>query len=61
MKKSKKAEVFLQPEEVSLAIGRSGMNIKLASMLTGYTIDVFRELDEQTAEEDIYLDEFSDE
>ena len=37
------------------------MNIKLASMLTGYTIDVFRELDEQTAEEDIYLDEFSDE
>ena len=57
----KKAEVSLQPEEVSLAIGRSGMNIKLASMLTGYTIDVFRELDEQTAEEDIYLDEFSDE
>ena len=57
----KKAEVFLQPEEVSLAIGRSGMNIKLASMLTGYTIDVFRELDEQTAEEDVYLDEFSDE
>ena len=57
----KKAEVFLQPEEVSLAIGRSGMNIKLASMLTGYTVDVFRELDEQTAEEDIYLDEFSDE
>ena len=57
----KKAEVFLQPEEVSLAIGRSGMNIKLASMLTGYTIDVFRELDEQTAEEDIFLDEFSDE
>ena len=57
----KKAEVFLQPEEVSLAIGRSGMNIKLASMLRGYTIDVFRELDEQTAEEDIYLDEFSDE
>ena len=57
----KKAEVFLQPEEGSLAIGRSGMNIKLASMLTGYTIDVFRELDEQTAEEDIYLDEFSDE
>ena len=56
-----KAEVYLQPEEVSLAIGRGGMNIKLASMLTGYTIDVFRELDEQNAEEDIYLDEFSDE
>lgn len=58
---NKKAEVYLQPEEVSLAIGRSGMNIKLASILTGYTIDVFRELDEQAAEEDIYLDEFSDE
>ena len=58
---NKKAEVYLQPEEVSLAIGRSGMNIKLASMPTGYTIDVFRELDEQAAEEDIYLDEFSDE
>ena len=58
---NKKAEVYLQPEEVSLAIGRGAMNIKLASMLTGYTIDVFRELDEQNAEEDIYLDEFSDE
>jgi len=56
-----KAEVYLQPEEVSLAIGRGGLNIKLASMLTEYTIDVFRELDEQAAEEDIYLDEFSDE
>ena len=41
-----KAEVYLRPEEVSLAIGRNGLNIKLASMLTGYTIDVFRELDE---------------
>ena len=58
---NKKAEVYLQPEEVSLAIGRGGMNLKLASMLTGYTIDVFRELDDQSAEEDIYLDEFSDE
>ena len=58
---NKKAEVYLQPEDVSLAIGRGGMNIKLASMLTGYTIDVFRELDETNAEEDIYLDEFSDE
>ena len=58
---NKRAEVYLQPEEVSLAIGRGGMNIKLASMLTGYTIDVFRELDEQESEEDIYLDEFSDE
>lgn len=56
-----KAEVFLKPEEVSLAIGRGGMNIKLASMLTEYTIDVFREVDENEADEDIYLDEFSDE
>ena len=58
---NKKAEVFLQPEEVSKAIGRSGMNIKLASMLTEYTIDVVREIDESQADEDIYLDEFSDE
>ena len=58
---NKKAEVFLKPEEVSLAIGRGGMNIKLASMLTEYTIDVFREVDENEADEDIYLDEFSDE
>ncbi|MDR0186413.1 transcription termination/antitermination protein NusA [Prevotella brunnea] len=58
---NKKAEVYLQPEEVSLAIGRGGMNIKLASMLTGYTIDVFRELNDQETEEDIYLDEFADE
>ena len=56
-----KAEVYLRPEEVSLAIGRNGLNIKLASMLTGYTIDVFRELDESEVDEDIYLDEFSDE
>jgi N utilization substance protein A len=56
-----KAEVYLQPEEVSLAIGRGGLNIKLASMLTGYTIDVFREVSEEDADEDIYLDEFSDE
>ena len=58
---NKKAEVFLKPEEVSLAIGRGGMNIKLASMLTEYTIDVFREVEENEADEDIYLDEFSDE
>ena len=56
-----KAEVFLKPEEVSLAIGRGGMNIKLASMLTEYTIDVFREIEDSEANEDIYLDEFSDE
>ncbi len=58
---SHKAEVFLKPEEVSLAIGRGGLNIKLASMLTEYTIDVFREIEDGTEEEDIYLDEFSDE
>ncbi len=56
-----KAEVYLRPEEVSLAIGRGGLNIKLASMLTEYTIDVFREVKEGEEEEDIYLDEFSDE
>ncbi len=56
-----KAEVYLRPEEVSLAIGRSGQNIKLASMLTEYTIDVFREVEGEVDEEDIYLDEFNDE
>ena len=57
----KKAEVYLRPEEVSLAIGKGGMNIKLASMLTEYTIDVYRELDGNEEEEDIYLEEFKDE
>jgi len=56
----KKAEVFLRPEEVSLAIGKGGLNIKLASMLTSYTIDVYRDIDDFD-EEDIYLDEFGDE
>ena len=56
----KKAEVFLRPEEVSLAIGKGGLNIKLASMLTGYIIDVYRDT-EETFEDDIYLDEFKDE
>ena len=55
-----KAEVFLKPDEVSLAIGKGGFNIKLAGMLTGYTIDVYRDIDEEV-EEDIYLDEFKDE
>jgi len=55
----RKAEVYLRPEEVSLAIGKGGLNIKLASMLTEYTIDVFRDVDIDG--EDIYLDEFSDE
>lgn len=57
----KKAEVFLHSEEVSLAIGKGGLNIKLASMLTGYVIDVYRDTDDSDAEEDIYLDEFKDE
>ncbi len=57
----RKAEVFLKPEEVSLAIGKGGLNIKLASMLTEYTIDVFRELEGTVEDEDIYLDEFRDE
>ena len=56
----KHAEVFLRPEEVSLAIGKGGLNIKLASRLTGYEIDVYRDLDAD-GEEDIYLDEFKDE
>ena len=56
----KRAEVYLRPEEVSLAIGKGGLNIKLACMLTEYTIDVFRDID-GADEEDIYLDEFADE
>ena len=56
-----KAEVYLKPEEVSLAIGRGGLNIKLASMLTEYTIDVFREVEDGETYDDIYLDEFADE
>ncbi len=56
----KKAEVFLRPEEVSLAIGKGGLNIKLASKLTGYEIDVYRETEEKY-DDDIYLDEFKDE
>jgi N utilization substance protein A len=58
---NRKAEVYLKPKEVSLAIGKSGLNIKLACMLTGYTIDVFRENENDETEEDIYLDEFNDE
>ncbi len=57
----RKAEVYLRPEEVSLAIGKGGMNIKLASMLTEFTIDVYREVEGGEETEDIYLDEFSDE
>ena len=55
-----KAEVFLDPDQVSLAIGKGGLNIKLASMLVGYTIDVFREVDNDVDDEDVSLDEFTD-
>lgn len=62
---NKKAEVYLQPDQVSLAIGRGGLNIKLASMLTEYTIDVYRVVDDNaqqgTEEDDVYLDQFNDE
>ncbi len=60
---NKKAEVYLDPNEVSLAIGRGGQNIKLASMLTGYTIDVYRVVDGKpgTEEDDVYLSQFNDE
>ena len=57
---NKTAKVYLQPEEVSLAIGKGGYNVKLASMLTGYEIDVYREINEEDLD-DIYLDEFNDE
>lgn len=55
----KRAEVYLKPEEVSLAIGKGGLNIRLASQLTGYEIDVYREMEED--DEDVNLDEFGDE
>ncbi|MCU0321205.1 MAG: transcription termination factor NusA [Chitinophagaceae bacterium] len=55
------ADVYLKADQVSLAIGRRGVNIKLACELTGYEIDVFREDEEQVDEFDIDLDEFSDE
>jgi N utilization substance protein A len=55
----KTAAVYLKPDQVSLAIGRGGHNIKLAGKLTGYEIDVYREADEQ--DEDVDIEEFSDE
>jgi N utilization substance protein A len=54
----RQAEVYLKPDQVSLAIGKRGMNIKLAGMLSGYEIDVYRDIDE---EEDVELTEFGDE
>ncbi|MDX8341448.1 transcription termination factor NusA [Draconibacterium sp. IB214405] len=59
LEEDKKAEVYLKPEEVSLAIGKGGLNIRLASQLTGYEIDVYREMEED--DEDVNLDEFADE
>jgi N utilization substance protein A len=59
LEESKKAEVYLKPEEVSLAIGKGGLNIRLASQLTGYEIDVYREMEQD--DEDVNLDEFADE
>ena len=56
---AKTAKVYLHPDEVSLAIGKGGYNIKLANQLTGYDIEVYREIDEDM--DDIYLDEFNDE
>ncbi|MBR5898975.1 MAG: transcription termination/antitermination protein NusA [Muribaculaceae bacterium] len=56
----RKAEVYLRPEEVSMAIGKGGSNIKLASMLTGYEIDVFRDTEGYVVEEDVDLDAFND-
>lgn len=62
---NKKADVYLQPDQVSLAIGRGGLNIKLASMLTEYTIDVYRVVNgnegQNGEEDDVYLDQFNDE
>ncbi|MBR6376105.1 MAG: transcription termination/antitermination protein NusA [Alloprevotella sp.] len=60
LEEEKKANVWLAPDQVSLAIGKNGQNIKLASMLTGYTIDVYRKVEEEEID-DIYLDEFADE
>lgn len=58
---AKHANVYLKPDQVSLAIGKKGVNIKLAQELTGYSIDVFRDTEGEPQEYDIDLDEFSDE
>ena len=57
--KNKRAEVYMKPDQVSLAIGKGGFNIKLAGKLTGYEIDVYRDTDIDA--EDVDLDEFNDE
>ncbi len=56
-----KADVFLSPDEVSLAIGKGGLNIRLASQLTEYEIDVYRDTEEEDDDEDVKLEEFTDE
>jgi N utilization substance protein A len=58
---NKHANVYLKPDQVSLAIGRRGVNIKLASELTGFELDVFRDTEDELEEVDIDLDEFADE
>ena len=62
---NKKADVYVQTDQVSLAIGRGGLNIKLASMLTEYTIDVYRVVEDNgngnSEDDDVYLDQFNDE
>jgi N utilization substance protein A len=60
-KEANKIAVYLKPDQVSLAIGKNGHNIKLAGKLVGMDIDVFRELDDHEDEYDVYLDEFNDE
>jgi N utilization substance protein A len=60
-KENGRVSVYLKPDQVSLAIGKGGLNIKLASRLVGYEIDVFRELEEGQSEEDVDLSEFGDE
>lgn len=61
LEEEKKAEVFLDPEEVSKAIGKGGLNIKLAGKLVGYEIDVFRDIEESELEDDVDIMEFNDE
>jgi len=58
---NKHADVYLDPDQVSLAIGKKGVNIKLAQELTGFSIDVYRDVQDEGVDYDIDLDEFSDE
>jgi transcription termination/antitermination protein NusA len=58
---TKRADVFLKPDQVSLAIGKGGYNIKLAGKLTGYEIDVYRDTEGEDVDDDVNLEEFADE